>query len=119
MKKFLKLFTFADFMLIVFLLLVSSLMLIKIESQLSTQKFEIIYHNQIVGRYSLLETQTIEIDEGIIVEVANNKVRMSENSCTHQYCVQQGWSDRLPIICVPNEIIIKFISKKEEMLITR
>jgi len=119
MKKILKLFTIADIILIVILLAVSGIMLINMKSDLTNKKVEISYHNELVGIYSLNESRIIDIDAGIQVEIDNNKIRIKRNTCAHQYCVQQGWSDGLPVICVPNEVSIVFISKKEEMLITR
>jgi hypothetical protein len=119
MKNFLKLFTIADIVLIAILLTVSGFMLINMKSDLTTKKIEINYHNELIGTYSLNKSQTIEVDEGIQIEIADNKVRIKHNTCAHQYCVQQGWNDVLPIICVPNELSIVIISKKEEMLITR
>ncbi|MDO9576866.1 MAG: NusG domain II-containing protein [Candidatus Cloacimonadales bacterium] len=119
MKNILKLFTTPDIFLIAILLVISGLMLINMKSALTTKKVEIHYHNKLIGTYSLSEPQIIDVDDGIQVEIAKNKVRMKQNTCAHQYCVQQGWSDALPIICVPNEVSIVIKSKKEEMLITR
>jgi len=89
------------------------------KSNLQNKKIEIHHHNELVGVYSLEDSQLIELEAGIQIQIAAGKVRIKENNCKHQYCVQQGWSDQLPIICVPNEIAINVISKKEEMLITR
>jgi hypothetical protein len=119
MKNILKLFTIPDIILIVILLTISGLMLANMKSELTSKKIEIHYHNKLVGTYSLNESQIINLDKGIQVEITKNKVRMKTNTCEHQYCVQQGWSDTLPIICVPNEILIMIKSQKEEMLITR
>ncbi len=119
MKNILKLFTVADIFLITILLFISGLMLVNMKSDLTTKKVEINYHNELVGTFSLKESLIIDVDKGIQVEIADHKVRMKQSTCLHQYCVQQGWSDRFPIICVPNEVSIVIKSKKEEMLITR
>jgi len=118
-KKLLKVFTLPDIILIIALLVLSGLLLANMKSQLTSPKIEIYSHNNLVGIYNLNKSQIIYIDEGIEVEISENKVRMIQNTCKHQYCVQQGWSTNLPIICVPNEIAVNFISKKDEMLITR
>ena len=119
MKKILKLFTIADIVLIGVLLVISGILLSKMRADLTNKMVEINFHNKLVGTYSLNEPRLIDLEKGIEVEIADNKVRIKKNTCAHQYCVQQGWSDALPIICVPNEISIIFKSKKEEMLITR
>ncbi|MCF7793748.1 MAG: NusG domain II-containing protein [Candidatus Cloacimonetes bacterium] len=119
MKNIIKLFTKADFVLIFILLLISGILFANMRSELTSRKVEIHYHNKLLGTFSLNEDQIIDLEEGIRIESANGKIRMKQNTCAHQYCVQQGWSESLPIICVPNEISIVIKSKKEEMLITR
>ncbi|HPR17555.1 MAG TPA: NusG domain II-containing protein [Candidatus Cloacimonadota bacterium] len=119
MKKILKLFTVADIVLIVILLIIAGFFLCKMKSDLTGKKVEIHYHNKLVGTYSLHEDQIIKVDEGIVVEIAHQKVRIKENTCPHQDCVKQGWSDSLPIICVPNELSVVIKGEKEDMLITR
>ena len=50
----------------------------------------------------------------------DGKVRIKASTCKNKYCVKQGWSNRFPIICIPNEVSVVIKSKKkEEMLITR
>ena len=88
-------------------------------SNLQNRKIEIHQHNQLVGTFNSNEDQKIELGADAEVEIANGKIRITRNTCKKQYCVQQGWSGNLPIVCVPNQIVINFISKKEEMLITR
>lgn len=119
MKNILKLFTKADIILIIILLIISGMLFAKMKSQLTDRQVEIHYHNKLFGTFSLQEDQIINLAEGIQIEISNGKIRMKQNTCIHQYCVQQGWSDSLPIICVPNEISIVIKSKKEKMLITR
>ena len=119
MKRVLKIFTAADIGLIVILLLIAMALLWQIKTTFLNKKIEIHHHNELVGTYDLQEDQLIELGKEAVVEIAGKKVRIKDSTCKKQYCVQQGWSERLPIICVPNEIVINFISKKEEMLITR
>jgi len=52
------------------------------------------------------------------LQVKAGKIRIKKNTCPHQYCVKQGWSNSLPIICVPNKLAIYF-EKDEQILITR
>ena len=119
MKRVLKIFTVADIGLIVVLLLTASAMLWQMKTNLLNKKIEIHHHNELIGIYDLQEDQLIKLGKEAVVEIAGRKVRIKDSTCKKQYCVQQGWSESLPIICVPNEIAINFISKKEEMLITR
>jgi hypothetical protein len=119
MKKFLKLFTSADIGLIITLIVIAIALFWQMKSNLQNKKIEIHHHNLLIGTFDSNENQLIELGNEAEVEISNGKVRIIKNTCKKQYCVQQGWSEGLPIFCVPNEIAINFISKKEEMLITR
>ncbi len=45
----------------------------------------------------------------MIAEVEDGFIRLIESNCPEQLCVAQSWmgvEDRLPIICLPNEVMI-------------
>ena len=95
-------------------------MLILIKDDISAKQVEINYHNKLITSVPLTKDKIIELDEGIIVEIKGEKVRIKESTCKNKYCVKQGWSSNFPIICVPNEVSVVIKSKKkEEMLITK
>ncbi len=115
-----KIFTFADIILIFFLLAIAVFMLVLIKDDISAKQVEISYHNEFIASVPLNRDKIIDIDEGIVVEIKDGKVRIKESTCKNKYCVKQGWSNRFPIICIPNEVSVVIKSKqKEEMLITR
>ena len=118
-KDLKKILTPADIVLIVILLIISGIFLWGMNKNYRNKEVEIYYHNQLVKKCDLNHDQLIEIAPGIVTEIENGKVRMKESTCRNRYCVKQGWSDRFPIICIPNEVSIIIKSKKEEMLITR
>ncbi|MDP8267677.1 MAG: NusG domain II-containing protein [Candidatus Tenebribacter davisii] len=119
-KKLGKIFTLADVTLILFLLSISVFILVLIKDDISEKQVEISYHNKLLVSTQLNKDRIINVDDGIVVEIKNGKVRMKESTCRNQYCIKQGWSDKFPIICVPNEIAVVIKSKqKEEMLITK
>lgn len=73
------------------------------------------------GTYSLLEEQTITIDEGEnlnIIEIKGGKAYMKEASCPDQFCVDQNEIsfDKESIICLPNKVVITVISDVESDL---
>jgi len=95
-------------------------MLVLIKDDISAKQVEISYHNKLIASVSLDKDRIIDLAEGIIVEIKDGKIRIKESTCKNKYCVKQGWSNRFPIICVPNEVSVVIKSKKkEEMLITR
>jgi len=115
-----KIFTTADIMLIISLLSIAVFMLVLIKDDISARKVEISYHNKFVASVPLDKDKIIDIDEGIVIEIIDGKVRIKESTCKNKYCVKQGWSNRFPIICIPNEVSVVIKSKeKEEMLITK
>lgn len=115
-----KTFTSADIVLIFFLLSIVVFMFVLIKDDISAKQVDISYHNKFVVSVPLDKDRIIDIDEGIIVEIKDGKVRIKESTCKNKYCVKQGWSNRFPIICIPNEVSVVIKSKKEEeMLITR
>ena len=115
-----KIFTSADIILIFFLLSIAIFMLVLIKDDITAKQVEISYHNKLVVSVPLNKDRIIEIDKGIVVEIKDGKVRMRESTCKNRYCVKQGWSERFPIICIPNEVSVLIKSKqKEEILITR
>jgi len=114
-----KIFTKADIILIICLFIFSGLFLWGFKKNFSEKEVEIYHHNILLYKESLNQNKIIEIEDGIVIEIKNGNVRMKESTCKKQICIQQGWNDIFPIICVPNEISIVFKSKKNKMLITR
>ncbi|MBT3756404.1 MAG: hypothetical protein HOG24_09010, partial [Candidatus Cloacimonetes bacterium] len=113
-------FTTADIILILLLLSFAVFMVVLIKDDISAKQVEIRYHNKFVVSVPLNKDRIITIDEGIVAEIKDSKVRIKESTCKNHYCLKQGWNSRFPIICVPNEVSIVIKSKqKEEMLITR
>lgn len=82
----------------------------------SNKIVEIYQHGNIIGKYSINKDKTISISKDIIVEIKDSKVRMKKNNCRNQLCVKQGFSDSIPIICLPNEIEIVIKGKKTDVI---
>ncbi len=72
-------------------------------------------NNELIGKYSLDNNQEIVIkDNEIIVEINEGKARFKKNNCKNQLCVKQGWSNNLPIICLPNKLELRFDSNEND-----
>lgn len=75
---------------------------------------EIVQDNQVLYRFDLdqAENQTIEVEyEGRnnTIEIRNHQIRMAEAECPDHTCVQMGWLDSaVPIVCLPNHLVIQF-----------
>ncbi|MBT3169633.1 MAG: NusG domain II-containing protein [Candidatus Cloacimonetes bacterium] len=85
------------------------------------QKTVVIYQDEKnIYTGNLAKNKIIKINDEIIIEILNEKVRMKKSNCSHQYCVQQGWTKSFPIICVPNKLMISIKNNDaEKILITR
>jgi hypothetical protein len=63
---------------------------------------------QTIFAYGTLGTTTIEIKK--------KKVRVTNSPCPQKICVKMGWKDKnnQTIVCVPNKVVIKVISKLQQ-----
>lgn len=67
-----------------------------------------IYKNgALLGVYPLNEDRTIRIDGHNTVGIERGKVRMLAADCPGKRCVKQGAGDVLPIICLPNRVVVE------------
>ena len=86
------------------------------------QQVIISFNNQIFTTEYLKNNHTIMIDSLVVIEIDDNKARISFSTCKNQQCVNKGWSNNLPIICVPNRIMLDFKknnrNKRDELFIT-
>ena len=60
-----------------------------------------------VGVFPLDQNRMIRIDEHNTVEIKNGKVGMNEADCPDKRCVKQGFGDALPIVCLPNRVVVE------------
>lgn len=122
-KKFVKILTTADKVLILILVLI-----------IFSSSFLILSHHNkngvlicksgdnVVGKYDLRKDRIININDDIIVEIKDNKARIKYSTCPLQYCVKQGWIkyNGDMVVCVPNKCAIYIVNDKQELdLITK
>ena len=52
-----------------------------------------------------------------VIEIDHRRIRMLESDCPDGYCVRQGWvsSGLVPIICLPNRVVITFESGNDDI----
>jgi hypothetical protein len=82
------------------------------------QYLKIQKNDEVLGIYSLNQTDIHTVhnligDSEIIIE--NGKARFSKSPCKKQYCIHQGWINKINqiVICMPNQISISIIGDKE------
>ena len=82
---------------------------------------EILLGEKKIALLPLNEDVIYNIEEvQVKVEIRKGRVRIKESDCVNQLCVKQGWTNNLPIICLPNKVAV--IVKKQgsrKILITK
>ena len=116
--QFWKLMNLADYLLIIVLLLSSFSAIYLMKKNSDRKHVEIYKNNELL--YSVPINKDIEITIGndAIVQIKDNRVRIIQSSCKNHLCEKQGWSENLPIVCVPNKIAV-VIKNQEAIMITK
>jgi hypothetical protein len=63
---------------------------------------------EVVKRIEIDKMQTIELQNGIKLEIMPGQIRVAQSDCPNQICVSHGWLKNPSdvIVCVPNRTII-------------
>ncbi len=119
--NFLRILKPLDIVIVVLLLSMAGLLTLNgIKSR--SEKYVVITKDSInKGEFPLNKDRLIELENNIVVEIKDSKVRVKTSPCRNQICVKQGWSDSQPIICAPQKlsVTIKSADSEKEMLISR
>ena len=102
-----------DIKLIIIILMVVIIMLILFNKDKSNSKIVVYYENKVIKEIEpdIDGTYTVKGALGdIVLEVKEQKVRVKEETSPLHLCSKQGFisSDMMPIICLPNKIVVKF-----------
>lgn len=83
---------------------------------------QIVQDGTVLYRFDLSEAkdQTIDVEyDGRIntVQIENGRIRMVSADCPDHTCIHMGWleSDALPIVCLPNRLIIEFAAANSDV----
>lgn len=83
-------------------------------------QIEIIQDGTVLYTFNLAEAQDqvfeIEYDGRTnTVQIENGRIRMLEAECPDKTCVHMGWlnSGSMPIVCLPNHLIIQFADTED------
>ena len=52
-----------------------------------------------------------------LIEIQNHQIRVLEAECPDQTCVHMDWlgDNGLPIVCLPNHLVIQFVQESAEL----
>lgn len=108
-----------DFILIITILTISLIFLLPNKINSKTKKAIVYYDNEIIMQIPLDKktTYTVEGYLGeVIIETDINKVRISKETSNYHLCSKQGYvSNAIPLICLPNKVVVQI---KEENIDT-
>lgn len=115
-RELLSHFTLADGILIVFVILAiigSSLFVYKkgVKSDCA-----IIEYNGKSENISLNKDRIFTLDNGIVIEINDGKIRVKDSDCPQKICVKHGWLRYANdvIVCLPNKTII-YLKKNSDL----
>ena len=61
------------------------------------------------------KTITVEDSNGRnVIEIKQERVRISDASCSQKLCMKQGWINRGSLICLPNRLIVTVESRTKD-----
>ena len=101
--------TITDFIIISLILISAGASLLHTITNKSDQnQVTISLNNRIYTIEDMKHTNTITLDTLAVIEINNQKARITYSTCRNQLCVNQGWSNSLPVVCVPNRVMLEF-----------
>lgn len=74
------------------------------------------YENNLIKTIDLSINKEYKVDGyngEVIIEVKDKKIRVKKETSPLHICSKQGYSNSIPIICLPNKIIIKLVNNDE------
>ena len=48
-----------------------------------------------------------------IIEIKNGRIHMQKADCPDHICMNIGWLSDVPIVCMPNKLVIEFINNQK------
>lgn len=104
----------ADIVLIVFILAVSTISALNVFKTKENSVVSVYKGDRLWGEYPLDVDRVVKVDEHNTFQIKAGKVSMIHADCPDKRCVKQGSTSKLPIVCLPNKLIIQIKSQKGE-----
>ncbi|TSA24873.1 NusG domain II-containing protein [bacterium] len=114
-------FTLADGILIVFVIVAIIVSSIFVYKNGAESEYAIIEYNGQTENISLNKDQMISLENGMMIEVKDRRIRVKDSDCPQKICVKHGWIryGNDVIVCLPNKTIIYLKKKSDLDYITR
>lgn len=120
-REILSHFTLADGMLIVFVILAIIVSSFFVYKKGVKSDYAVVEYNGKIEYISLNKDRIIALENGIVLEVKDGRIRVKDSDCPKKICVKHGWLRYANdvIVCIPNETIIYLKKKSDLDFITR
>lgn len=120
MKKYFKLLSKADLTLIFILIFFALFIFFFQINQKATTYVNVLINDKLEFRKNLNKDEIFKIKKGVIAQIKAGKIAIIENDCKNQICVKQGFSNSVPIVCLPNKILLSLEDDfpDDEILVT-
>ncbi|MDD2332589.1 MAG: NusG domain II-containing protein [Candidatus Cloacimonetes bacterium] len=107
-------FTVMDLFLVSTIILVSCLISIRIYSKNTTGKAIVYKDDMVIAELPLNKDRIFVIDDHNTLEIKNGRIRMIKSDCPDKRCIKQGFIRSMPIICMPNKVVIEIVTDRKE-----
>ncbi len=104
----------ADILLIIFILAIGTIFSVNVFKSKDNSVVSVYKNDRLWGEYPLNIDKVVKVDEHNTFQIKDSKVSMLYADCPDKRCVKQGASSRLPIICLPNQLVIEIKSRQGE-----
>ncbi len=104
----------ADLVLIILILAVGTISAISVFKTKENAVVTVYKGDRLWGEYPFDEDRVIKVDEHNTFQIKAGKVSMIHADCPDKRCVKQGSTSKLPIVCLPNKLVIQIKSHKGE-----
>jgi|LAHT01.1.fsa_nt_gb hypothetical protein len=111
-RKYLRSLSISDLILVVIILMIAFLTYRSYGREKNS--LYIYKDSQLFGVYQLDTPQDIVVDDHVRIQIADGKARISHSDCPDKRCVKQGFNNNMPIICLPNHVVLEFKSREED-----
>ena len=120
-RELLSHFTLADGVLIGFVVILMIVSAVFVYKTPQIDACAIIEYNGRSEQVSLRKDRIFSLENGMMIEVKEGKIRVKGSDCTQKICVKHGWLRYANdvIVCLPNKTIIYLQKKSELDYITR
>ncbi len=112
MKKIWEVLSLADILLFLILVLLSMMIIFNPRASDEELYVAVLKDNILLAEYPLNTDRVYIIDEHSSLEIKDHRVRMLDSDCPDKRCVKQGYTNSLPIICLPNHVVVEPRSHK-------